>query len=128
MVKVRHGKYLLTPEQAGEQLEKAETMHTELKDVVRSWTQAQLNLHQPYLSGGTPDVSISSQENLHGDLLKKIGQNIWCSECRTPWPCSNIDRLRKLRRAVWTGDYEALLASIEATERKETGQLLWAHL
>ena len=71
------------------------------------WAREMLDRHQPYISGRI-DVSISSPDKMHADMLQKLGSNIWCEECSTPFPCRQVSNLRALRGLLRGGDFAGL--------------------
>ena len=76
-------------------------------DAAEQWCRDMLDRHQPYVLGRI-DVSVSSHEDLREDFLDQLGRNVYCSECRIPFPCRNVANLRTLRALLRTGEYGGL--------------------
>lgn len=57
--------------------------------------RAMLAMHMPY----TNDIDLSSHKDLKRALLEKLVERepIWCSQCRSPWPCKTIEPLRMIK-------------------------------
>jgi len=64
--------------------------------LIALWADKKMDLHVPYVSGRI-DVSISNAENRKANFLDGLQRNLSCSECSTPWPCREIDKLKSLR-------------------------------
>lgn len=110
MRRIRHGKYLLTAEQAEQELARMGKLVQERSDIIlaaRAALKVMLYQHQPYVSGAV-DVSISDPATMKAALVDKIKGNLWCTACGNPWPCRRIEPLRKLRDALRSGDFEGV--------------------
>jgi hypothetical protein len=100
-VRIRDGKYILSgKDQIEAALKHKDSAVEELRSrlgTIAHYAEAQKKLHTPYVSG-TLDVSTRSTEQKSKALCDQIGQNLWCSECQTRWPCRKIEEARTLQR------------------------------
>lgn len=127
-MRIEHGKYILTNKDAvraalTEQSVKIENLQAQL-NVAREWALEQLKLHMP--SAHCLDLSIAGDgEHLKERFLEELGKNIYCSGCRTPWPCKRIDSLHLLREIVSRGaNLEAAYLEVaEMAVDKRPGQI-----
>lgn len=99
-MKIRDGKYILGNKR---QIERAlADKNDEIRELknklgaIHDHADAMLDLHMPRISGAL-DLSICPSEERKDELLRKIGNNLWCTECSTRWPCASIDTLKELR-------------------------------
>lgn len=76
------------------------------------WVLRMKEIHAPDLSGHI-DLSTlpdgAEREQALEQFLEKLGRNICCAECRTPWPCKTLTNVRHLHSALYYGDEVDLL-------------------
>lgn len=93
-------------------LNKAEAIIT----AANQWRSDMMKRHQPYISGRI-DVSGSPAADMRADFIGRIERNIWCTECRTPFPCREVSNLRQLREVLRFGDYAGLPTPDKAPQK-----------
>lgn len=68
-------------------------------ETVYAWAGEQVATHQPTVTGAI-DVSIRSTDDLASRVGEYVENNVFCSECRTRWPCNDAKNVRMLREVL----------------------------